>query len=59
MTIDEQRAAFEAWITSPPHDQSVERFPESDAWPNCYKVYQVHLAWDAWQAANEHAQKTP
>ena len=56
MTIDEQREAFEAWITAPPYEHRCTRYPaDHDAWPGVYENMAVDLAWLAWQAAIEHA----
>jgi hypothetical protein len=46
------RADFEAWISQPPYERPVERFaddPNVAAWPGAYRVYDVQLAWEAWQ----------
>jgi hypothetical protein len=45
------RAAFEAWISSPPYEREVERFGENSAWPGNYRELDVDLAWCAWLAA--------
>jgi hypothetical protein len=45
------RAAFEAWISSPPYEREVERFGENSAWPGNYRELDVDLAWCAWSAA--------
>ena len=45
------RAAFEAWISSPPYEREVERFCEGSAWPGNYREIDVDLAWCAWSAA--------
>ena len=47
------RAEFEAWISAPPYEQSVHRWPEdgSKAWPGHYSTYMVQLAFEAWCAA--------
>lgn len=52
-----QRGAFEAWVSSPPLELSVERTPddpERHAWPGQYVNYPTHLAWDAWQAGAQY-----
>ena len=52
MTDQRVREKFEAWISAPPMELCVDRFnADHPSWPNCYKNYKVHLAWDAWQAA--------
>ena len=45
------REQFEKWITAPPFEKSVSRFPTtpSAAWWGAYRDYTVHLAWDAWK----------
>jgi len=52
------REAFEEWITSPPIEASVDRYPkdapEAIAWPGNYIDYPVQLAWCAWKEA-KHA----
>jgi hypothetical protein len=59
MTKSEQEAAnckrFEEWISSPPYERGVERYPESHyfAWPGQYKGIAVQLAWEAWQEAQK------
>jgi hypothetical protein len=48
------RYRFEAWISSPPFEQDTQRWPDDEtrtAWPGHYKMYQVQLAWEAWQEA--------
>ena len=45
------RAAFEAWISSPPYEREVERFGEHSAWPGNYRELDVDLAWCAWSEA--------
>ena len=55
------REEFEKWISSPPFERSVDRYPEDAekfAWPGNYKDLDVDLAWFTWQAAIEHAKKT-
>lgn len=54
MTAQEiSRQAFEAWITAPPYEKGVERWPEEYivSWPGQYKEMCVQLAWEAWQAS--------
>lgn len=43
------REQFEAWISSPPFEKSVERQGEHSAWPGHYRDYGVQLAWCAWE----------
>lgn len=47
------RSAFEAWITAPPHERCIERFKENQtlhAWVGQYRDMMVQGAWEAWQA---------
>ena len=50
---DEVRTQFEAWVSAPPFEYSVARWPVSgaSAWPGSYRDLHVQLAWEAWQAA--------
>lgn len=51
--IDKERAAFEAFISGPPFERNVERFPDAPtkyAWPCSYRDIAVDLAWYCWQA---------
>lgn len=50
---DDLRVAFEAWISSPPYERMVHRFPQAAnaAWPRQYKDIAVQLAWESWQQA--------
>ena len=50
------REAFEAWISGPPYECEVTRFPEGSAWPGNYRAVSVDLAWFAWQAATAATQ---
>ena len=48
------RHNFERWISGPPFEYSIERFPENPSifgWPGNYKNVAVDLAWAAWQDA--------
>jgi len=54
MDIEKERARFEAWVSAPPLENSVRRYPDDEAqvaWPGQYKDHAVQLAWDAWQEA--------
>ena len=51
MTEDESRKQFEAWVSSPPFEYDIERYPEDSAWPECYVSPAVDFAWQAVQAA--------
>lgn len=54
-TADESsRLAFEQWISAPPYEREVKRWPMDEtkhAWPNQYEDIGVQLAWEAWQEA--------
>lgn len=46
-----ERSRFEAWVSSPPFERSVERNPNDErvtAWPGQYRDIAVELAWLAW-----------
>lgn len=48
------RAQFESWITAPPFERNVDRWPNDEskhAWPGQYKDISVQLAWEAWKDA--------
>lgn len=48
------RAAFEAWVKSPPYERLAERLPDDPdqtAWPGQYRCPDLQLAWESWQAA--------
>jgi hypothetical protein len=48
------RHAFEEWISAPPYEREVERWPQDEtkhSWPGQYKDITVEVAWDAWQEA--------
>lgn len=49
----QQREAFESFISSPPFEKSVDRYPDrnTESWRGQYKLLDVQLAWEAWQAA--------
>ncbi len=49
MSEQEIRAAFEAWISAPPFELPVDRFNDASVWTGNYKVYNVHLAYCAWE----------
>ena len=53
MKLKDNRGEFEAWIKNPPFEKSVERLGPDSAWPGMYKEVDVHLAWNAWCAAND------
>lgn len=43
------REEFEAWISAPPFEKSIERQGEHGSWPGNYRDYSVQLAWCAWE----------
>ena len=48
---DPERESFEKWISDPPYERSVERFPNDEtkfAWFSQYRDTNVQLAWEAW-----------
>lgn len=47
------RSRFEAWVSAPPIEKSVERFSSEGSWPGHYRDYGVQLAWESWQRAAE------
>ena len=51
MTEDESRKQFEQWISSPPYEYDIERYPENGDWPGSYMHLGTDLAWQAVQAA--------
>lgn len=52
MNEQEQRSAFEAWVTSPPYERIISRWPTDEyAWPGQYRDYITQLLWESWQAA--------
>lgn len=51
MTEDESRKQFETWISSPPYEYDIERYPKNSDWPGSYMSLGTDLAWQAWQAA--------
>jgi hypothetical protein len=51
MTEDESRKQFEAWISGPPFEYDIERYPENRDWAGSYMNLGTDLAWHAWQAA--------
>ena len=51
MTDERVREKFEAFVSAEPYWRSIARYDANDAWPHCYRDINVHLAWDAWQAA--------
>lgn len=53
---DSERAKFEAWISGPPYEHDVDRYPDNPmkyAWPRAYKKIAVELAWEAWKESKK------
>jgi len=45
------RKEFEAWVTSPPYERDISRWPMDEskyAWPGQYGDIGVQLAFEAW-----------
>ena len=56
--MDEERRKFEAWVSSPPFEKSIARYPDDPqkyAWPGGYRKLDVQMAWEAWQEASKQA----
>lgn len=52
--MSENRQAFEMFISSPPFEKDIERFPTDGAkypWPGAYRDITVELAWECWKEA--------
>lgn len=49
------REAFEAWISAPPYERSVERQGENGSWPGQYRSYETQAAWESWQESARQA----
>jgi hypothetical protein len=48
------REAFEKWITAPPYEREIARWPQDEtkyAWPGQYQDIAVQLAWESWMEA--------
>lgn len=47
------REAFEKWISSPPYECDISRWPDvaDKSWPGQYHNIATQLAWQAWQEA--------
>ena len=46
-----QRQKFESWISSPPYERELSRWPQDETkfgWPGQYGDIAVQLAWEAW-----------
>lgn len=48
-----EREAFEAFVSSPPFEYSIERMSHLSAWPGNYRSLSVQLAWEAWKERAE------
>ena len=49
-----ERQRFESWISAPPFERPVSRWPDDPskyAWPGAYVDIDVELAWEAWKEA--------
>lgn len=53
------REQFEKWVSSPPFEKSVVRFPEWSAWPGMYQDLNVDLAWQAWKESLSRCAQYP
>lgn len=56
MSLEQLREKFESWISSPPFELNVNRWPNDEtkyAWPNQYQNTEVELAWQAWNEGYE------
>lgn len=56
---DKVRDSFEKWVSSPPYEYDVERWPNNHlryAWPGSYKDIGVELAYKAWCEATKRGQ---
>ena len=52
------RQSFESWISAPPYEHEVLRYPDDEtkhAWPGQYRSIAVQTAWEAWREATESA----
>lgn len=48
---DAMRREFEAWVSAPPMERPITRYPDTSAWPGDYRDWCVSMCWHAWQAA--------
>ena len=51
-----ERAKFEAWISGPPYEHDIDRYPDDAmkySWPMSYKKRGVELAWEAWKESKK------
>lgn len=52
--LDEERHAFEKWISKPPFEHDIARWPKDErrySWPGLYRDLRVQLAWESWKKA--------
>lgn len=52
---DPMRQAFEAWISGPPYERDIKRWPDDErkySWPGQYCEITTQVAWEAWQEAS-------
>lgn len=52
--IEIERRVFNEFISSPPYEHSIERYPKDErysAWPGQYRDVNVQLAWESWVAS--------
>ena len=56
MSAEKTREAFESFISAPPFEKSVDRYPDRDteSWRGQYKLLDVQLAWESWQESQTH-----
>lgn len=58
--VSDCRNQFETWISAPPYERDVFRYPMNEmfyTWPGQYRDIAVQLAWEAWQEAVEACQR--
>lgn len=51
MSEEENRRAFESWMSAPPYEMDVSRFSPNEstsAWSGLYRDDAVEIAWKAW-----------
>ena len=53
---EQDRQEFESWVSRSPYEYSIDRYPDSAAFPGTYKSIRVDLAWHAWQEAQAKMQ---
>jgi hypothetical protein len=50
LSEEQEREAFEAFITRPPFERRTHRLGGFSSWAGHYVEYMVQLAWEAWKA---------